>query len=245
MSTAAISGSTRPRTPATGSATTRGARRRRRSAPALPLSEAPRTLADLLQRLGGVSPDRVLMDPPPGTATVRDALRLTERDKILCELIDRTLVRKAMGFEESEVGILIGYFLVGFVRPRKLGTVAGADCTIKPVPGQLRLPDVAFFSNENLRKNRKKGQRAPRISPDLAVEVLSEKNTPAEIARKLGEFFRGGTRLAWIVDPRKRTVRVHAAPAVSRLLGESDTLDGGDVLPGFSILVRELFPVDE
>jgi len=73
------------------------------------------------------------------------------------------------------------------------------------------------------------------------VEVLSRKNTKTEIDRKLHEYFRSGTRLAWIVDPRKRIVRVHTAPDQFRLLTEDQSLDGGEVLPGLSLSLREVF----
>ena len=51
----------------------------------------------------------------------------------------------------------------------------------------------------------------PDLDPDLAVEILSESNTPAEIRRKLGEYFDAGVRLAWLIDPRKRTARVYTS----------------------------------
>src|SRR5262249_44762398 len=79
------------------------------------------------------------------------------------------------------------------------------------------------------------------VAPNLAVEVLSEGNTPAEIERKLKEYFLAGVELAWIVDPFKRTVAVHTAPDRLRTLSEKGTLDGGSVLPGFTLAVRELF----
>ena len=77
--------------------------------------------------------------------------------------------------------------------------------------------------------------------PDLVVEVLSKGNTPKEMARKLEEYFRAGVRLVWYVNPKKRTVRVYTAPDRSVLLREDDTLDGGDVLPGFVLSIRKWF----
>lgn len=79
------------------------------------------------------------------------------------------------------------------------------------------------------------------MHPDLAVEVLRRKTTEAEIDRKLHEYFRSGTRLAWVIDPRKRIVRVYTAPDQSQPLTEDQDLDGGDVLPGLSLSLRELF----
>lgn len=77
--------------------------------------------------------------------------------------------------------------------------------------------------------------------PDLAVEVLSESNTPGEMQVKRKEYFLAGTTLVWQVDPRRRVVVVYAAPEMSVTLTEADTLDGGIVLPGFSLPVRRVF----
>ena len=63
--------------------------------------------------------------------------------------------------------------------------------------------------------------------------------------RKLDEYFRAGVRLVWYVDPKKRSVRVYTAPDQSVLLKEDQKLDGGDVLPGFSLSIREWFKAAE
>jgi Uma2 family endonuclease len=73
------------------------------------------------------------------------------------------------------------------------------------------------------------------------VEVLSEGNTSKEMARKLDEYFTAGVRVVWYVDLKKRTVRVYTSRDRSVLLHEKDTLDGGDVLPGFTLSIREWF----
>ncbi len=58
----------------------------------------------------------------------------------------------------------------------------------------------------------------------------------------LREYFTSGTRLAWIVDPKTKTVRVHTSPTASTRLEGDATLDGGDVLPGFRLPLADLFP---
>jgi Uma2 family endonuclease len=77
--------------------------------------------------------------------------------------------------------------------------------------------------------------------PDLVVEVLSQGNTPKEMARKLDEYFGADVRLVWHVNPKKRTVRVYTEREQSTLLRGDETLDGGDVLPGFALSIREWF----
>ena len=75
--------------------------------------------------------------------------------------------------------------------------------------------------------------------------MISKGNTKAEIARKLGEYFRAGVRLVWIVEPKTLTVRVYTAADRFTVLKPGQVLDGGDVLPGFTVRVDELFPGDE
>ncbi len=76
--------------------------------------------------------------------------------------------------------------------------------------------------------------------PDLAVEVLSISNTPKEIAQRIADFFRAGTRLFWVIDPKTATAEVYTSPTESRYLGKSGILDGGDVLPGFRLPLAKL-----
>ena len=195
-----------------------------------------------LRALGGVPLKRIIFDPWPGTATEADLLRFVERDKRLCELIDGTLVEKPVGATESMIAINLATDLNLFVRPRNLGVVLGADATLRMTSGRVRLPDVAFIAREPLPGGLMPREAIPDLAPDLAVEVLSESNTPAEIDQKLREYFESGTRLAWVVDPRARTAAVYPArgdPAA--VLDEAGRLDGGLVLPGFALPVADLF----
>lgn len=84
-------------------------------------------------------------------------------------------------------------------------------------------------------------EAVPHVVPDLAVEIWSESNTRREKELKREDYFRSGVRLVWEIDPENRTVDVYTGIAECRELAESDTLDGGEVLPGFELVVRELF----
>ena len=81
----------------------------------------------------------------------------------------------------------------------------------------------------------------PDLAPDLAVEVLSEGNTKQEMERKLKDYFFAGVRLVWYIDVKKRTVEVYTSPDQGVTLTEGQNLDGGDVLPGFRLPLRQLF----
>jgi Uma2 family endonuclease len=196
--------------------------------------------AEWLRALGDVPLERIIFDPWPGTATEADLLTFVERDKRLCELIDGTLVEKPVGWYEAIIATNLSIALGVHVQRTNAGVVAGADSTLRmPSTGRVRLPDVAFVSTARLPKTR---ERIPTLAPDLAVEVLSQSNTPAEIAQKLREYFDSGTRLAWVIDPEARTAAIyHRAGEPTRVLNETDQLDGEQVLPGFTFPVADLF----
>lgn len=196
--------------------------------------------AELVSALGDVPLDRIILDPPPGMATEADLLKYVERDNRLCELIDGTLVEKRLGYFESRVAINLVMVLGPYVETNALGAVTGADSTLRmPSTGHIRLPDVAFVCSERVPKT---WIAVPTLAPDLAVEVLSDGNTKAEMAQKLREYFDSGSRLVWIINPRNRTVSVyHSADAMPTVLNEADRLDGEDVVPGFTMAVAALF----
>ena len=208
-----------------------------------PSAASTETVADLLRRLGGIPARRVRLHPTPGTATERDLIAANESKfgTALCELVDGTLVEKPMGLEESGNSALLIMFLNSFVHPRRLGLVTAPDGPFRIESGSIRLPDISFFARSPPGGKIPKGPVAP-VAPDLAVEVLSKSNTKAEIARKLREYFASGTRLAWIIDPKKQSVRVHTSPTESVFLKADAVLDGGDVLPGFGLPLADLFP---
>jgi Uma2 family endonuclease len=207
------------------------------------LATAPQTietLADLLDRLG-VPPKRIRFRPPPGTATEADVLAYLNGEKRLCELVDGVLVEKPMGFYESVLAVILIGFLQAFREQHDLGIVSGPDGTLRLNPGLVRIPDVAFFSWERFPNRELPADAIPDLVPDLAVEVLSEGNTEPEMARKLQEYFRAGVRLVWYIDPRTRTAQVYTSPDDAHRVREDDALDGGAVLPGFRLTLRELF----
>jgi Uma2 family endonuclease len=211
------------------------------------IDDRPETVADLLRRLGNIPAHRVRLQPPPGTATEKDLIRNNESKlrTAICELVDGTLVEKPVGWEESAVACFILQAILNYIRPRKLGKVLGADGMLRLVPGLLRAPDVSFLVRGKLTRYKNGGERYPSVAADLAVEVLSKSNTKAEIARKMVEYFAAGTRLAWVVDPKTMTVRVHTAPREWVERGLDDVLDGGDVLPGFQLAVRDVFDLED
>lgn len=199
------------------------------------------TLAELLERLGSISPARVRFRPPPGTATQQDVLACDKGEKRLCELVDGVLVEKAMGYYESRLATVLASLLEAFCQEHNMGIVLGADATTALGPGLVRLPDVSFVSRRRLPGGKIPREPIPDLAPDLAVEVISQGNTPQEMDRKLREYFEAGVKLVWYVYPQTGTVRIYTAPERVLELGEDQTLQGGDVLPGFTVQIRDWF----
>jgi Uma2 family endonuclease len=200
-----------------------------------------RTLADLQKRLGGVPLDRIRFCPSPGTATLQDVINVEAREGVLCELVAGVLVEKAVGYTESQLAVFLLTVLNTFVLARNLGIVTGPDGTMELMPDLVRIPDVAFTRWDRIPKRRRPRAPIPRLAPSLAVEVLSRTNTRREMAVKRREYFAAGVELVWEINPRTSAVVVYTSPTRATTLGAGDTLDGGTVLPGFSLPVQELF----
>ncbi len=110
---------------------------------------------------------------------------------------------------------------------------------LSPDPYTILAPDVAFVTRD--RAPEPLPEKYVPFAPDLAIEVVSPGDTAAEIQDKIGEYLRAGVHMVWVVYPRSKTVNVYT-PTTAQRLSENDTLDGGDVLPGFAIKVGDIFP---
>jgi len=199
------------------------------------------TALDLVQRFGAIPLHRVRLNPPPGTATEQDVIDAEAHEDRLCELIDGILVEKTVSVYESYLAMLVGRILGNYAEAHKLGIVVGPDAMIRLEPGQIRLPDVGFYSWSRLPEGDLPRDPIWGLVPDLAVEIISKHNTPEEMSRKLLEYFTAGVRLAWYVYPNTREAHVYTAPDQQVVLGEQDALEGGDVLPGFRLGLKTLF----
>lgn len=199
------------------------------------------TAEDIVKRFGPIPADRICSDPPPGLATEEDVLRFHDHEDRLFELIDGVLVEKTMGSYESMLAVEIARLMKNFVKPRHLGTVLGADGILKLLPEAIRIPDVSFIAIEKFPSGRFPREPIARLVPDLAVEVLSSRNTRAEMEVKLRDYFTAGVRLVWYVDPRKHVVEVFTSVTDKCVVTEKETLAGGDVLPDFTLSLAELF----
>jgi Uma2 family endonuclease len=204
-------------------------------------SPSIKTLADLLNRLGGIPLERIRFHPSPGTARVQDVIDIQRQEGKFCELVEGVLLEKAAGYNESSLAVFLAGLLNAFVIPRNLGLVTGPDGTVEVMADLVRIPDVAFTRWERLPGRQRPTAPVPFLAPNLTVEVLSRSNTPGEMAVKRQEYFTAGVELVWEIDPNARTAAVYTSVADLTTLTAADTLDGGSVLPGFTLPLQDLF----
>lgn len=199
------------------------------------------TAADALERFGPIPLSRIRRDPAPGTACEQDVIDIHDREDRLCELIDGVLLEKTAGVIESYLAVRISCLLSTFIESDDLGFVLGADGMARLSPGLVRIPDVSFVSWNRVGLTHVPDGPMLNLAPDLAVEVLSPSNTAKEMKEKLDNYFQTGVRLVWYVEPRAKTIEVFTSVSDKETLTERDVFDGGDVLPGFEIPVKDIF----
>ena len=132
--------------------------------------------------------------------------------------------------------------LCAYVEPRELGWVFadGVGYELLQLPRTVRNPDASFVRSGRLPAEGI-GPGFLKLAPDLAVEVLSPKDSASRLKEKLDDYRACGTPLLWVIDPVRRSVRIVASNAPENWLTEADTLTGGDVIPGFECSVAEIF----
>ena len=169
-----------------------------------------------------------------------EVARLPENENRRLELEDGVIVE--MGASSPINTVTAGrilHFMNAFVIPRSLGYVTGADGGFRLAPKRSRLPDVGFISKAKLPQLPKRFD----VPPDLAVEIVSEDE---DIFKKAREYLLAGTKLVWAVYTDERTVHVMRLDEDGGLrslpFGIDTVLDGEDVLPGFTLPVRDIFP---
>lgn len=159
-----------------------------------------------------------------------------------CELVRGELIMMSpAGSEHGWIVMNIAAPLAMFVKQRSLGKVFGAETgfCIGHDPDTVRAPDVAFVTAQRIGDKLAPGFFAG--PPDLAVEVLSPDDRAGEVLAKVQQWLDAGCLAVWVADPRTRTVTVYRSRSEIVVLGQSETLRGGDLVPDFSLPVSELF----
>ena len=153
------------------------------------------------------------------------------------------MVREPPGSWHGVVAANLAYFLADFVRRLRLGLVFAQDTGFKIAsdPDTVRAPDVAFVARERTGAIRARGYAE--LAPDLLAEILSPDERPAEVLAKVADWLGAGTKLVWVIDPERSEARVYRRDGSLSILQEHDSLDGEDVLPGFSCRLQAVLAV--
>jgi Uma2 family endonuclease len=152
-------------------------------------------------------------------------------------LITMPPTKREHGLVQAETLALIR----NHVKAYDLGQVTGEiGFLLSENPDTVRAPDISFTSKARI--TARTGEY-DRVAPDLAVEIASPGNTADDMYQNIVQYFEAGVRRVWVFYPKTRTVHVYTSARTVAILGEGDTLDGGDVLPGFNVKVRDIFVV--
>jgi Uma2 family endonuclease len=145
------------------------------------------------------------------------------------------------GFDHGVLIIQIGSRLNDFVAKRGSGKICGGDVgfVVARNPDTVLAPDIAFVSGERIPESG--CSRFFDGAPDLAIEIVSPWDRASEVEAKARHWIGCGSRLVWVVDGVKQSVTVYVAGGERRTITIENQLDGGDVLPGFTATLREIF----
>jgi Uma2 family endonuclease len=200
-----------------------------------------RTLASLYRRLGPIPPARIRLSPPPGAAEEHHVLEIEQQEGRLCELVDGVLIEKDMASFESHLAVIIIHLLMSYLDESDLGIVLGEGGMLRLTEGLVRIPDISFVSWNQLPGRQFPEDAIVSLFPNLAIEIISAGNTPSEMRRKLRDYFTAGTQIVWFISPKTKTAEIYTSPRKCIRLNEGECLDGGSVLPGFKLSLRNLF----
>lgn len=171
---------------------------------------------------------------------------LPDRPDIRLELVDGEVV-EVQGKSMLQASIIGCIFTIihAFARQHKLGRafVGGPSYLLLSDPDTLRIPDVSFIPRERMPEGRPTTTYMT-VPPGLVVEVVSPSNSALELRRRTRDYLAAGVDVVWVVWPEEQSVSVYLGSMTPLELTADDTLDGGDLLPGFSAKVAELFNID-
>lgn len=174
--------------------------------------------------------------------TTAGELRRVPDNGFRYELVRGELIRMPpVGPEHGRTAVDLASPLREHVEEHRLGWVmVEVGYRLERDPDTVRAPDVSFLAASRIPPT---GLPPGYVegAPDVAAEVVSPDDTAAEIEEKVQEYLRHGSRLVLVVHPRTRTVTAYRPDGSARVLRGDDTIEGGDVVPGFALSIRALF----
>ena len=198
-----------------------------------------RRLADVQRHLGNVPLERIRACPPPGMAVESDVPEIDAREDRICEFVDGILVEKTVGtFESLLAGVLVQWFN-NYLDAHPLGIALTADGMFCKSPRRIRIPDACVIYGTAFPA----GVAARRSLYPFLARSGGRDPFGGEYAGGNGNEARRippcGRAADLVIDPEARSAVVHRADGSSESIDESGTLDGGEVLPGFSFVLRD------
>jgi Uma2 family endonuclease len=184
---------------------------------------------------------------PQSKTYTRDDLRalyaLPENKDKLFELVNGVLIEVPPPKHiHQRIVALLNRALTAYLLQHDLGLLYPDNTGYDLPDGGVVMPDLSFVANERLIPP----EMEMDFAPDLAVEVVSPSNLPTEMRDKVRSFLTSGTKQVWVIYPNEREIDVATLQAdgsiAYKTYGMSDTLTGGNVLPGFTVAVAEIFP---
>lgn len=181
--------------------------------------------------------------PPEKKIWTDDEFMALNRDGHRYEIVNGELIDMGnSGAKHGYLAIILSAGLFNCVSTQKLGAMFDSSTAFKMRSGNKRSPDISFVAKERLQGLDDLPDGFLEGAPDLAVEILSPSNTVEEIHNKLVEYFENGARLVWVIHPKENYVLVYrSAQSPDRLLKSTDSLDGENIVPGFSLPIADLF----
>jgi Uma2 family endonuclease len=176
----------------------------------------------------------------PALLTADDLVRIHLPDKRTELVRGRMVVREPAGFRHGDVAMSIALSIGHYLRSHPVGRLLAAETgfVLSTNPDTVRAPDVAFVRHERIPNPLPRGYA--RFAPDLVVEVLSPDDRAGEVLEKVADWLKAGTQRVWVIDPDRRLGRVYRSDGIESMVGEKDTLEGDEVLPGFSARLSEV-----
>ena len=185
-----------------------------------------------------------MISPQPGRVWTADEVMNLPDDGNRYELSRGELICMAPSvYWPSYVSGRVTVRLGAFIEQHSLGQFGTAEGGFRLAsdPDTLRAPDFWFLRADRVPTG-EAGRKFYSGAPDLAVEVLSPSDRFVDVMRKVRDYLEAGTRLVWVIDPDGRSAALFPAEGAPRLIGEDGVLDGMDVLPGFSLPLRDVLP---
>lgn len=172
--------------------------------------------------------------------TAAELLRLRVPGRRFELVKGQLIVHEPLGMRHGRIAGELLARLWAHVRPHGLGRVFSSETGFKleTDPDTVRAANVAFVARERLPQPEPEGYAE--LAPDLVVEVVSLQQRPGTVRKKVVDWLASGTRLVWVLDPQRRNVRVYRQDGSESVVPEDGLLEGEDVVPGFSCLVKSI-----